>query len=84
MGVGTSLVIFAVGAVMRFAISVTTTGFNIHTIGVILMIVGGIGFLISLAFWSSWGGFAGSRSRRQTTVDGPTGVTRTTTEEHLA
>jgi hypothetical protein len=84
MGVGTSLVIFAVGAIMRFAISVTARGFNIHTVGVILMIVGGIGFLLSLAFWSSWGGFGGSSSRRQITVDGPTGTTRTTTEEHVA
>jgi len=34
MGIGTSLIIFAVGAVMRFAISVTATGFNIHTVGI--------------------------------------------------
>jgi hypothetical protein len=84
MGFGTSLVIFAVGAVMRFAVSVTTSGFNIHTIGVILMIVGGVGFLISLAFWGSWGGFGGSNVRRRTTVDGPNGLTQTTTEEHIA
>jgi hypothetical protein len=84
MGVGTSLVIFAVGAIMRFAVSVTTSGFNIHTIGVILMIVGGIGFLISLAFWSSWGGFGGSTRRSQTTVDGPTGITRTRTDERIS
>ena len=45
MGIGSSLVIFAVGAVLRFAVTVTTTSFNIHTVGVILMIVGGIGFL---------------------------------------
>jgi hypothetical protein len=84
MGVGTSLVIFAVGAVLRFAVSVTTTGFNIHAIGVILMIVGGIGFLISLAFWSSWGGIGGaSGSRRRTTVAGPTGTTTTTTDERV-
>jgi len=51
MGVGTGLVVFAVGAVLRFATSVTTTGFNIHAIGIILMIVGAVGFLLSLAFW---------------------------------
>jgi hypothetical protein len=79
MGIGTSLVIFAVGAILRFAVAVTTTSFNVHSIGVILMIVGGIGFLISLAFWSSWGGFGGSTgSRRRTTVSGPTGTTTTT------
>lgn len=80
MGVGTSLVIFAVGAIMRFAVSVTATGFNIHTIGVILMIVGAIGFLISLAFWSSWGGFGGGsrRQSRTTAVDGYGNATTTT------
>lgn len=83
MGIGTGLVLFAVGAIMRFAVSVTATGFNIHTIGVILMIVGGVACLISLAFWSSWGGFGGSGSRRETTVSGPAGTTTTTTrEEH--
>jgi hypothetical protein len=82
MGIGTSLVIFAVGAILRFAVTVTTTSFNVHSIGVILMIVGGIGFVISLAFWSSWGGFGGSSgSRRRTTISGPTGTTTTTTEE---
>ena len=50
MGVGTSLIVFAVGAVLRFAVSVTTTGFNIHMIGVILMIAGAIGLIIALVF----------------------------------
>jgi hypothetical protein len=82
MGIGTSLVIFAIGAILRFAVAVTTTSFNVHSIGVILMIVGGVGFLISLAFWSSWGGFGGSTgSRRRTTVSGPAGTTTTTSEE---
>ena len=81
MGVGTSLIVFTAGAIMRFATSVTTTGFNIHMIGVILMIVGGIAFLLSLAFWSSWGGVGGSSRRRETTVDSPAGVTTTTTQE---
>ncbi len=84
MGAGTGLVIFAVGAILRFAVSVTATGFNIHTIGVILMIVGAVAFLLSLAFWRSWGGFGGgSASQRRTTVAGPTGTTTTTTEEHV-
>lgn len=67
MGLGTSIFLIAVGAILRFAVSVTTSGFNIHTIGVILMIVGAVGLVISLFFWSSWGGFGGrgySRERR--------------------
>jgi len=81
MGFGTSLVIFAVGAIMRFAVSVTATGFNIHTIGVILMIVAGVGVLLSVGFWNSWGGFGGSSNRSRKTVDGPGGITTSTTEE---
>jgi hypothetical protein len=64
MGIGTSIVVFAVGAILRFATTVHTTNFNIHTIGVILMVVGTVGLVISLIFWSSWGGFGGwHRSR---------------------
>jgi len=42
------------------------------TIGVILMIVGALGLVLSMIFWSSWGGLAGG-SRRSTTYveDGP-------------
>ena len=57
MGVGTSIVVFAIGAILRFATSVSSSSFNIHTIGVILMVVGVVGSVVSLAFWSSWGGF---------------------------
>jgi hypothetical protein len=82
MGIGTGLVLFAVGAIMRFAISVTTTGFNIHTIGVILMIVGAIGFLVSCAFLVSRGGFNGRTTRTETTVsDGLTPPQTVTSEE---
>ena len=66
MGIGTSIVLLAVGAILRFAVTVTTTGFNIHTIGVILMIVGALGLVLSIVFWSSWGGgFGGGGSYRR-------------------
>ena len=67
MGMVSSLILFAVGAILRFATTVTTNDFNLHTIGVILMIVGVVGFIASIVFWASWGGFGGSsrgRSRR--------------------
>ena len=50
MSLGTSIFLIAVGAIMRFAIHVSTTGFSIHTAGTILMVVGAIGLLLSL-FW---------------------------------
>ncbi len=76
MGVGTSIVLIAVGAILRFAVSVTTTGFNIHSIGIILMVVGVLGLLLSMVFWSSWGGFGGGegyRRQRRVTSDGAGG-----------
>ena len=56
MGIGTSLLLIAVGAILRFAVSVTTNGFNIHSIGVILIVIGVIGLLISLAWMTVWAG----------------------------
>lgn len=72
MGIGASLVFIAVGAILRFAVSVNNpSGFNYHTAGVILMIVGGIGVILS-AIWML--------SRRRSTVvhEGAPGRTRTT------
>jgi sulfite exporter TauE/SafE len=53
MGLGTSLFLIAVGAVLPFAISVSAHSFNIHTIGVILMVVGGVGLLLSLLWMTT-------------------------------
>src|SRR5438876_1227566 len=57
MGIGASLFLLAVGAVLAFAVDVQSKGFDLNTIGVILMIVGGLGIVLSMIFWSSWGGF---------------------------
>lgn len=66
MGIGVSLILIAAGAILAFAVHVSTSNaFNLHTIGIILLVVGAIGAVMSLIFWSSWGGFGG---RRQTTV----------------
>jgi hypothetical protein len=78
MGFGTSIVVIAVGAILRFAVSVTTTGFNLHSIGLILIIVGILSLALSLMFWSSWGGFGGAsgggyRRQRRVTTDGAGG-----------
>jgi hypothetical protein len=75
MGVGTSLVLIAAGAILRFAVSVTTSGFNIHTIGVILMVIGVVGLVLSLLFWGSWGGLGGYNRERRVTPDGRGGYT---------
>ena len=49
----------AVGAIMRFAVSAQGRGFNVHTTGMVLMVVGVIGAVLSIGFWASWGGFGG-------------------------
>jgi hypothetical protein len=56
MAVGTSLLLIAAGAVLRFAVSISTHGFNVHTIGVILMIVGAVGLLFSLIWMTMYRG----------------------------
>lgn len=67
MGIGVSLILIAVGAILAFAVHVTTSGFNVHTVGYILLVVGAIGILLSMMFWSSWGGFG--RARETTVVE---------------
>ena len=61
MGIGTSIFLIAVGAILAFAVNVRTNGIDLQTVGVILMLVGVIGAILSAIFWSSWGGFGGYR-----------------------
>ena len=61
MGIGVSLILVAVGAILTWAVTAEVSGVDLNTVGIILMVVGAAGALISLAFWSSWGGFGGSR-----------------------
>lgn len=66
MGIGASIFLIAVGAILAFAVDVDTSGVDLDTIGVILMIVGVIGLLMSMLFWSDW---APARRRRYVDVD---------------
>jgi Domain of unknown function (DUF6458) len=59
MGIGTSLFLIAVGAILYFAVDAEVSGLEIQTVGIILMIVGVLGLLISLFLLSS--------ARRETT-----------------
>jgi Domain of unknown function (DUF6458) len=49
MAIGTSIFLIAVGAILRYAVTVTVEGVEIDTIGLILIVVGAIGLVISLA-----------------------------------
>ena len=50
MGIGTSLFLIAIGAVLKFAVTASVSGIQLATVGVILMIVGIAGLVISLLF----------------------------------
>jgi hypothetical protein len=67
MGIGVGLILIAVGAVLTWAVNVDTSGFDVNTVGVILLIVGAVGVLLSMIFWSSWAGPGYFTSRRRTT-----------------
>ncbi|HEX2232075.1 MAG TPA: DUF6458 family protein [Thermoleophilaceae bacterium] len=54
MYIGTSIFLIALGAVLKYAVTGTVEGFDIQTAGVILMIVGVIGLIISLFFMTAW------------------------------
>jgi hypothetical protein len=49
MGIGTSILLIAVGAILRYAVNVTVEDVEIDTVGLILIVVGIIGLVISLA-----------------------------------
>lgn len=92
MGIGISILIGTIGAILRYAVTgpANQQGFNIHTGGMILMIVGAIGLAFSMLFWSSFAPFGRrdqSSSRREeiTTQDGhEQGRVIQETREHVA
>ena len=56
MGLGVGIFLAAAGAVLAFAVNTSPSGVNVHTIGWILLIVGIVGIVLSMIFWSSWAG----------------------------
>lgn len=68
MGIGVSIFLIAIGAVLAFAVHATSSAVNVHTVGWILMAAGAAGALLSMIFWSSWAG-PGYWSRRRTYVE---------------
>jgi hypothetical protein len=48
MGIGVSVFLFAVGAILTFAVNATVSGLDLSTVGVILMIAGALGLIMTL------------------------------------
>jgi len=97
-GIGTSLMLVAIGAILAFAVNFVTSGIDINTIGVILMVVGLIGLLLSFGVLGGFGSWGHSdttatiyRERtaphdhmiKDTYVDGPETVSRVEREERV-
>jgi hypothetical protein len=74
MRLGGALFLIALGAILKWAVTVDNTkGFNVNTAGVILMIVGAIGLVAELIYMTT--------RRRTDVVHQGVGGTRTTTYE---
>jgi Domain of unknown function (DUF6458) len=64
MPLGTSIFLIAVGAILRYAVTTTVSGISLTTVGLILMIVGIVGLLLSLFYMTLWSrGPRGPRER---------------------
>jgi hypothetical protein len=53
--------LIAVGAILAFAVDYAVQGVELYTVGIILLIVGAVGLLLSLLFWTSFAPFGGGR-----------------------
>ncbi len=65
MGIGVSVFLIAIGAILAFAVNLSVSGLDLSTIGVILMVVGAIGLVVTMLTFGGggWGG------RRTTVVE---------------
>jgi hypothetical protein len=71
VGIGTSIFLIALGAILRYAVNADISGLEISTVGLILMIAGVLGLLISLLYMTLW-----SRGRTPAPAPGERTVVR--------
>jgi hypothetical protein len=69
LGLGFSLFLIAVGAILVWGVTGNVAGIDEDAIGWILMVIGAVGIVLSMIFWSSWGG--GGRRRATHVEEGP-------------
>lgn len=62
MTIGTSIVLIALGAILKWAVTATVSGINLQTVGTILFVLGILGLILSLLYTFMW-------SRRAAPVD---------------
>jgi hypothetical protein len=66
VGIGTSIFLIAVGAILKYAVTADVEGIDVNVVGVILMVVGAIGIVLSLLWMTIWA----DRRRRVAADDG--------------
>jgi hypothetical protein len=54
MSFGSSIFLIAVGAILRYAVTTTVSGVSLQTVGLILIIVGVLGLILSLVYLFAW------------------------------
>jgi hypothetical protein len=54
MGIGTSIFLIALGAVLKYAVTASVEGIDLNVVGVILMVAGIVGLLLSLLWMTIW------------------------------
>jgi hypothetical protein len=54
MTIGTSILLIAAGAILKYAVTAHVSGIDIQTVGVILMLVGILGLILSLLYTFVW------------------------------
>jgi hypothetical protein len=62
VGIGFSIFLFVIGAILTFAVEANTSGFDLNTVGIILMVGGLLGLFASVLFWSSFSPWSRRRS----------------------
>ena len=71
MTIGTSIVLIAVGAILKYAVTLHVSGIDLKTVGTILMLVGILGLILSLLYVFAWSDAARRRRRPADYYDAP-------------
>ena len=74
MTIGTSIVLIAIGAILKYAVTAEADFIDLQTVGVILMLVGILGLILSLLYTFMWspGAQAKAARREQDPHESPT------------
>ena len=72
MTIGTSILLIAVGAILKYAVTAHVSGIDLQTVGVILMLVGILGLILSLLYTFVWSDAARRRRTANGGYDEPT------------